>query len=722
MFSIWSSRRAAIRSIRQSTLADCGLACVAMIASAHGCHVSMLELLERFPPGMRGMSLRNVMTAFSSLGFEAAPISFEPDALDQLRLPAILHWRHSHFVVLTEVTPFSVTVLDPERGRCRYGIAEVRNLVTGVALEVSPTSRVDLARKVERVGNLFRPILDEVRNLQGDFLRVTIVALCLEAMVVAVPMLLAKLFNLFAVKATQSSALIIISAMLVATGTMWVLRLSRSLFLIHLSTKVKLSFVSKLVPRLLAMPYRFFEERSTADVMYRLGGAEHIRNIISDDCVGVIADAVMGLAILLAVAFLSVKVALVTLIGVVMVFVLKLLLSSNNSDQLDDIIRSRGAESQFVFETVLAARAIKLFNREAERAVQWTRHVRKTLSHEVQHAQVSTYSHVVPSAIADILVLCTLIFGLERLQSPSATIGTIFAIYVYQKVVFDRCLLVGARLVQFRMLSIFLDRLAELRTAREPSQVMRLDGEIPAPAPKCAGGLDVQSVSYRFAGSDVPILTDISLFIEPGEFVAIRGQSGVGKSTLIGIILGVRKPDSGSILWSGVPLDSLDGNTHGLTVAAVTQEDIVMTGTIEENITFFSDVPDVAKMQRATKMAEMEAEVTSMPLQYSTNVGHCGCALSGGQRQRLLIARALYAGPKVLIVDEGTSELDPITELRLYSNLKLAGVTLLVVAHRFETIKLADRVFELYGGRLVECDRTVSMEWPAKRSNVSLIS
>jgi ATP-binding cassette, subfamily B, bacterial CvaB/MchF/RaxB len=693
--------RSRVRLVRQSAMSDCGLACAAMIAGAYGYNVTLAELAKQHPPSMRGMSLRQVMNVLSSIGFEIDAVRFEMEGLKEIELPAILHWGHNHFVVLTKVTATEIVVLDPARGRRSYAISALEKVITGVALEVRPTARVPQRRRLHS-DYFLKPIFDEVRGAKLNISKVILITLYLETVVVTVPMLFSHMFNAYANGHAGSKVGLVIFAVLCATVILWVLKFFRSVSLIQLSKQIKFSFMSKLIPKLLGMPFDFFAERSASDVLFRLGGVDKLRETLSEETVSVVADALMAVAILIAISLMNFSIAAGTLVGVALLAALKITLSVRSENDLDEIIHARGKESAFVYETLAAARTIKLFNREAERTKLWNQRIEKTLARETRHSTRNLVSNILPSAAADMLVVGTFIYELFVAKGNIGPIGTIFAVYVYQRILFDRCLLVASRIVQLGLLNVFLARIADILEGEEPQASGALQAAgAPAPLP-IGGDLDLEGVSFQFDRDSRPLFADVSLKVRAGEFVAICGRSGVGKSTLIEIILGIRKPSEGRVFWDGMPIDAHPTTAFRRSVVSVTQEDAVMIGSIEQNITFFAELPDAERMQRAAEIAEFARDIEQTPLKYATPVGEGGCALSGGERQRLLLARALYEMPKVMIIDEGTSELDPATEAAIYRKLAALGITLIVVAHRRETIDLASRVFHLRDGQLVE--------------------
>ncbi|HEX5856561.1 MAG TPA: ABC transporter ATP-binding protein [Microbacterium sp.] len=224
------------------------------------------------------------------------------------------------------------------------------------------------------------------------------------------------------------------------------------------------------------------------------------------------------------------------------------------------------------------------------------------------------------------------------------------------------------------------------------------------PVNEVAGAISLRRVSHRYRDSSVDAVHDVSLEIHPGETVAFVGSSGSGKSTLLNLVLGFVRPTAGTILLDGADTQDLDLRSVRRFVSVVPQESVLFEGSIRDNIAYgLPDLGDDA-IHRALRDANALDVVASQPNGWDTVVGERGARLSGGQRQRLAIARALVRNPRILLLDEATSALDPESEQLVKEALSrlMRGRTTLVVAHRLSTIRSADRIVVLEGGRIVE--------------------
>jgi ATP-binding cassette subfamily B protein RaxB len=253
----------------------------------------------------------------------------------------------------------------------------------------------------------------------------------------------------------------------------------------------------------------------------------------------------------------------------------------------------------------------------------------------------------------------------------------------------DRAMSLIGQAIQFRLLNLHIDRLSDIVLAR-PDVLM--DG---GSGGQVEGRIKARDVSFRYGDSDPWVIRDLSLTIEPGEFVAITGPSGCGKSTLIKLLLGLQPPTSGQLLIDGNPPTPQLWRAWRASVGFVAQDDRLLSGTIADNISFFDPDLNMDKVMEVAGAAMIHDDVRRMPMQYMSLIGDMGSALSGGQKQRILLARALYRDPKVLILDEGTANLDMATESVIADLIATLPITRIIVAHRPALIERAHRIIDI---------------------------
>jgi ATP-binding cassette subfamily B protein RaxB len=279
------------------------------------------------------------------------------------------------------------------------------------------------------------------------------------------------------------------------------------------------------------------------------------------------------------------------------------------------------------------------------------------------------------------------------------TVGMLIAFMAWKQQFLDKATKLIETGFDYRMLDLHLERIADIALADREVDHER-EGLIERPI---RGAVELRGVRFRYAETEPEVLDGVDFKIEPGEFVAITGPSGGGKTTLLKVMLGLFKASAGEVLIDGVPLDHFGTQAFRAQVGVVMQDDHLLSGSLADNICFFDSQLDLERMRSCAIMAGIDDEIMAMPMNYNTLVGDMGTTLSGGQRQRLLLARALYRQPRILFMDEGTSNLDVNKERQVNRALASLNITRIVIAHRPETIRAADRIVALEGGRLRCC-------------------
>lgn len=272
------------------------------------------------------------------------------------------------------------------------------------------------------------------------------------------------------------------------------------------------------------------------------------------------------------------------------------------------------------------------------------------------------------------------------------TIGMLMAYLSYRQQFVGSSIGLIDKVVSYRLISVDLERVADIALTA-PEQ--KSDSDHQTISRVITGQFVVKDLSFRYSEKEPYLFNHLSFSIEPGESIALVGKSGCGKTTLIKLMMSLLSPSQGEILIDGLDITKIGFKNYRSQIAAVMQEDILLSGSIAENISFFDPERNQERVEACAMIAAIHEEINQMSMAYTTLVGDMGSTLSGGQRQRILLARALYRQPKVLFLDEATSHLDTPNEDRVNQQLRELRITRVLAAHRQETIDSADRVIYL---------------------------
>jgi ATP-binding cassette, subfamily B, bacterial CvaB/MchF/RaxB len=678
--------RARLPVVRQTEAAECGLACLAMIASYHGHRIDLNTLRRRHPVSLKGVALRGLIKVASQLHFSCRPLRFEMDGLRDLQLPAIAHWDMAHFVVLKSVTAKGIVVHDPAAGERFYKTAEASKHLTGVALELTPAE--GFLPKDERARLPFSVFWKQMRGTTHALVQIFVLSILLEGFIIAAPFYLQLAVDEVIARGDVDLLLVLAFGFGLLMATRVVTQALRSFILVTVQNVLHFQIGAKLFRHLLRLPLAYFEKRHVGDILSRFGSIEPIRNVLSEGIIAAVIDGLMAVATLIMMFLYAPQLAVIVLAAFALYAALRLGLYRVFHRRSEAVIQRRAQENTLFIETVRAIQSLKLFNRENEREAQWLNRYSDVVSANVRLGRTRIAFSTINDAIVGLENIVIVYLAVRLALANGMTIGMVFAFMTYKQHFTDKAVMLIEKAIDFRILDLHLERLADI--ALTP-----LEHGHDAPLSyigKIKGKIEVRNVSFRYAETDPYVLENISFAIEPGQFVTIMGPSGGGKTTLVKIMLGLLPPTSGEVLIDGVPLVVLGPRAYREQIGAVMQEDHLMSGSIADNICFFDAEFDEAKMIRCAQRAGIHDEIMAMPMTYNSLIGDMGSSLSGGQKQRVLLARALYRDPRILFLDEGTAHLDVDNERLINNSLRRLNITRVNVAHRPEISGGADQI------------------------------
>ncbi|MEA3010859.1 MAG: ATP-binding cassette, subfamily bacterial CvaB/MchF/RaxB [Sphingomonadales bacterium] len=678
-----SNRRRPVELVRQATYFECGLACLVMVARSFGADVSLSGVRKSCPPSARGMTLNGMVEVARQLGLRPSPVAINVAGLESLKLPAILHWGFSHYVVLVGYDGRRVDIVDPGHGRRRLTVDEVAPLITGVAIEFEdcvPNSMGGVVKPLR-----FGDLLHDRKGLAGPAALTAAVSLALELLLVLIPWLVARMADGSGpgggkLKALALLAIIVVLALGATRGV-------RGALVIRLSALTQASVMTTAFGRLMAKPPLFFEQRYSTYVVSRFEGTDRLRTVLSDDYLNAFIDLIMLAVILCAIGTLSLSIMAVTAAVAFAVGSFRYVVGLLSREHLDQVVHARSLERLHLMETIRSIRALKQFGKTAGREKSFGRRLDNSIMHQANLGWYKATSEAGASFLSDAGWVGIALYVVASNAAGPTGAAALFALILYARLLIDRAALLSGKLAEVGTIKVQLEHLADLVEPEPPAPVELQEREL-------SGQLSVSGLTFGY-DSDAPVLRDFAIEVAPGEMVALQGPSGTGKTTLLKLIAGLLPATQGSIRWSGVEMERLSPRSVQQALAFVFQDEELLEGDILSNVTLFDEHPDVRRVWEACRIAQIFDEIQAMPMRLQTMVGERGSALSGGQRQRLLIARALYHQPRILLLDEATSQLDVANEKAIHAALRQLGLTIILVSHRPEAVASADRLVTL---------------------------
>jgi len=688
--------RRRVPEILQLSTVECGAACLAMILSYYGRKTSVMEIRERCGIGRGGASAHTLVKAAQSYNLRVRALSLQKSDFRYLPLPAIVHWNFNHFLVLERWTPRYVDVVDPAVGRSRMTQEEFDEGFTGVVLLLEPGVHFDRTPGVGQI-KLRSYIANLARKAPGMLVQVLLASFLVQVLGLSVPAL-TKLMVDRVIPLQQQSVMVWMAAgILVLFLAQLVTTTLRALVLVYLQARVDIQMMVGFFEHLLQLPLRFFQQRSSGDIIARLNSNTVVRDTLSKQLISTILDGSMVTGYLF-ILFWQSPIFGVLGLGIGALQMLIFMLTRRRLHYLSSCeLAAQGKTYGYAAETLTGIESLKAAGAEQQALQRWSNSFFQELNASIRRNLLSSVSEMVRSLTTTLAPLALLWTGTMLVLHGSMQVGTMLALNSLTVAFLTplSSLMVSGQTIQ--LVYSHLERIADVM--REKPEQDEQEVFLPS---KLSGRVTLQHVSFRYDVASEDVLKDINLEIQPGQTVAIVGRTGSGKSTFGKLLLGLYQPTKGEILYDGIPLQRMNYQAVRAQFGAVMQDAVIFSGSVRQNISFNNPDMNMDQVVWAAHLAALHEDIVNLPMGYETPVAEGGSVLSGGQRQRLAIARALAHQPALLLLDEATSSLDVGTERRVARNISKLPCTKFIIAHRLSTVKDADIILVLERGRIME--------------------
>jgi len=719
--------------VLQSEAAECGLACMTMIAQYYSDKRDLNALRQTVSVSLRGTTLKDVMRIASDLGFQTRAIKIEMEHLAQLSCPAILHWNMNHFVVLTKVKGKTLTIHDPALGERKLTYSEASKYITGIALEVTPSDTFSPKKSAPRLG--LSQFFTRTTGFKRNLLTLFALSIVLQLFALASPYYMQTVVDDVLIYNNDAllKALAIGFALLliIETFTSGI----RKFVILSVSSRLQLQMSASVFKHLLSLPLDYFDKRHIGDVVSRFGSLASIREFLTTGLVTALLDGLMAVITLAVMILYSPKLTLVVVAIMLAYLAVRLGLLPFIKRLTTERIALAALEQSHFMESVRAILPIRVYSQEVQRHGQWQNKLVATLNKDITLGKINIGSALTNQLLFGAENLVVVYIGASLVMEGTLSIGMLLAFMAYKARFVSALDGVVNKLIELSMLGVHFNRLSDILLTPSQQKPLSLktkddtfekqnvhfsNADVPnsstsnslAPNVLTPDGASTPSLldaktrpvalkatafSYRYSETNAWVFKNLMFSVHSGEIVAITGDSGCGKSTMLKCLMGLYPVSEGNI--------EHPSSTNPV-IASVLQEDTCLSGTIAQNICCFEEAPDLKKMVYVAQLACIHEEIMQMPMQYHSLVGDMGSSLSGGQKQRLLLARALYQEPDILFLDEASSHLDMENEAQINHHLKSLNMTRIIVAHRPQSIAMADKVYRLENGNLHLCPPT----------------
>lgn len=685
-------KRKILPLILQTEIIECGHACMVMLLQYYNYQIDLSTLRRMFPTSLKGINLAYMVKIAQYFHLTTRVLRLELEQLKSLQTPAIVHWDLNHFVVLKKMYANKVIIYDPAQGRLDLTLDEVSKHFTGIALEVDCQENL-YCKKLHKIQKLSCfALLKNINGIGSALTKIIFLAFILQGLALIAPKYLQLVLDnfialhKFALLYLLTGGFVVLKILEITTTTI------RSLVITHLSLLLNYKMGSKIIQHLLRLPLEYFAKRHLGDIISRFGSIENIRQIITNGFIEGGLNGLLAIFTLGMMCWYSIKISVLVILAVTIYIILRLALFKRFKRINEEMLKHQAMQNSNFMENIRGIQPIKIFHKENERIVLWQNKYVDFLNSSLLVSKQNILFGNARNLIFGLEMILVVMLGAILITQKQFTVGMLYAFLFYRSMFADSVSGFVERAIDYRMLSLYLDRLGDIML-RETEKIIS-----PIIIPKIEKGiLECKNLVFRYAETEADVIKNASFKVNQGEFVVITGPSGCGKTTLLKLMLALLEPNEGEILIDNCNIKNIGISNYRKNIAAVMQEDQLFAGSIAENISFFDTAADYEQIASCAKLSGIYSDILAMPMQFYTLVGDMGSTLSGGQKQRILLARALYSNPKILFLDEATSHLDLQKESEINNAIINLGITRIVIAHRKETISLADRIINLPG-------------------------
>jgi ATP-binding cassette, subfamily B, bacterial CvaB/MchF/RaxB len=690
--------------VRQAEAAECGLARLAMIAGWHGLDIDLATLRRRFPISLKGTTLEDLIAYASALNLSARALRTEPQSFVQLRLPCILHWEFNHFVVLARVERSHVVIHDSAVGERRIAWTDIGESFTGVVLELQPSAGFRRRRERESIDifDLIRLTPDVVRAFAQAFL----LSALLELFVVISPFYMQLVVD----EAISSGDRDLLVGLAAAFALLYAFNAAagalRSFVFQYLANVLSFGMVTRLFHHLIHLPLTYFQKRHIGDVLQRFHALEPLKQMIVSGGISTVLDGSLSVFTLVLMFRYSPSLAGIVLGVFCFYAVLRVCTRPIARRFSADAIVADAREQTRFLETLRAILTIKVSGGEMVRVGAWQNLYATKLNTLIRLGNVQIWFAAVAGLLNSATDIAIVYLAASSAIDGLMTVGMLTAFMAYKGQFLGRITALLDQVIQFSLLSVQLARVSDIALAERERNLLSHSNQ----DYELQGHIELRGVSFRYGPRERDIIRSLDLEIRPGECVVIKGSNGGGKSTLLKLLTGLYEPTEGEVLFDGLSMELLGLDVLRRQMGIVMQEDQLLAGSVAENIALFDPRIDMDRVRECARAALIHDEIMRFPMQYHSLVGDMGTSLSSGQKQRVLMARALYRRPRILILDEGTAHLDPQREAGVREMLRALPITRIIVAHSPAMAELGDRVLEMQDGRLLATEQPATSD------------
>jgi len=679
--------------VPQLAAVECGAACLTMVLRHFGHYAPLVEVRQACGVSRDGVSGEGVVLAAQAYGLDFKAYGLEPEDLRELEAPAILHWEMRHFVVFVGAGRTGIRIQDPALGLRHITWEEVGRAFTGVTMVFTPGPTF----KPRPAGRAtYTRYLDTLRSWPAAVIQVLGASAGFAILGMTFPVATQFLTDEVVGKGHTGMLVGVAAAIALATFGKAGLELVRSRVLIGLKAEAEQASTTSVVRHLLSLPVEFFLSRTGGDLYQRVGTAAEIQAWILGPGILTVIDGLTVLALIPLVLVLHPALGGLILAIVAVRGVPLLVLGAPMKEATSQAAAADGLSTGALVEGVMALESVHAMGIQGFMAGRYGSRLAGWVNAEARVARFGVLIGLVENLSQGFLMVTIYGYGGYQVVQGRLSVGALGGILALSGIIQGSMASLMASLMALRSQQANVERIDDIYgVTPERSQPG-------APPIQLRGEIELEEVSFRYGPTSPDSISGVSLRILAGEKVALVGPSGAGKTTLARILLGLHHPQSGRVKFDGRDLADLDLPALRQQVGMVLQEPFIFTDTVASNLLMGREGIDEGVLWWALGMACLDDVILALPHGLHTVLEANGSVLSGGEKQRMALARALVADPHILLLDEATRSLDARTEEAVHAHLASLKCTRILIAHRLDTVRDADRIVVIDQGRVVE--------------------
>ncbi len=691
-----------VPTVLQLEAVECGAAALAMVLAHHGRHVPLEQLRVECGVTRDGSKAGALLRAARAHGFVARGFKKEPRELAELPLPAIVFVNFNHFVVLEGFRRGRAWLNDPARGRRSVTAREFDQAFTGVVLTFE---RAPDFRPSGKPPSVARALARYVEGFRLPVALAFMVGLTLALPGIALPWLLGRFVDEVLVARMHGVALPLLAGLVLAAFARALLVLLQARLVTDTFQRSVRRAAHGFMAHALVLPMSFYAQRSAGEIAARVELNDHAAEAVAAELARLALQGVTAAFFLVLMVRLAPPLALIVLLLLMLQLVAWHALAHRTAEVSQELSVQGGKLAGVATGGLANIETLKAGGQEGAFFLKWIGLQARFINASTEAQRAMLLLGQVPAVLGLASQLAVLGVGALRIMQGTMSVGDLVAFQVLLAAFEAPVHALFEDTQKLQSLRGDLGRLEDV--LRHPADASARCDASPGPpqtgsmAHGIAGTLEFRDVTFGYHAHEPPLVSDFSFSVRSGGRVALVGASGSGKSTVARLAAGLFEPWSGEILVDGKPRAAYARERLAQAVAYVDQDVVLFEGSVRDNVTLWGEADD-ARVHEALSDAALADEIAQRAGGPGAHLEEGGRNLSGGQRQRVEIARALATDPALLILDEATSALDAQTEARIEAQLRRRGVTTLVVAHRLSTVRDADEILVLEGGRVVE--------------------